>query len=120
MSVILWKIIIVSIFLAETVIGAFLGWRVLKLMERVRLIQIDRNEMDEERRKLSNKLRLKGIEIDNLNKKVPVLSDLEKKMILASLNMPQYKNTMEDPKTKYEVRKVYRELKERLKESIVD
>lgn len=70
MSVILWKIIIVSIILTETMIGAFLGWRVLKLMERVRLIQIDRNEVNEERRKLSDKLRLKGIEMERLEKKI--------------------------------------------------
>ena len=75
MSVILWKIIIISIILIETMIGAFLGWRVLKLMERVRLIQVDRNEVNEERRKLSDALRLKGIEVGQLEKKIKRLEE---------------------------------------------
>ena len=68
MTLILWKIIIVSIILVMTMIGAFLGWRVLRLMKRVKQIQADRNDLLEERAKQSNKLRLKGIEMDEMNK----------------------------------------------------
>ncbi len=135
MSVILWKIIIVSIFLIETMAVAFLGWRVVRLMERVKQVQADRNELEEERRKQSDKLRLKGIEIDKMKKEMcsdilfrtitdgekfigELLSDLEKKMILAALNMPEYGNAIKDPKTSFEVRKVHRDLKEKIKESL--
>ena len=118
MSIILWKIIIVGIILLETVIGAFLGWRVLDLMKRVKQVQDDRNELIEERAKQSNKLRLKGIEIDEENKKKFILSELEKKMILAALKMPEYGKAIQDPKTSFQVRKVYRNLKKRIKESL--
>ncbi len=117
MTIILWKILIVSIILTETMIGAFLGWRVLRLMARVQLIQVDRNEVNEERRKLSDKLRLKGIEVDQLNKERPELSDLEKKMMLAALNMPEYGKSMQDPKTSFQARKTWRDLKEKIKGS---
>ncbi len=117
MSVILWKIIIVSIILLETVIGAFLGWRVLDLMKRVKQVQDDRNKLLEERAKQSNKLRLKGIEMDAENKKKFILSDLEKKIILNALKMPEYKKAIDEPSTRHHVRKTYRELKEKIKES---
>ncbi|MCK4815987.1 hypothetical protein KA005_09455 [bacterium] len=118
MSIILWKIIIVGIILLETVIGAFLGWRVLDLMKRVKQVQDDRNELIEERAKQSNKLRLKGIEIDEENKKKFILSELEKKMILNALKMPGYKAAIDEPSTHHHVRKTYRELKEKIKESL--
>lgn len=131
MSIILWKIIIVSIILVETMIGAFLGWRVLALMKRVKDVQKDRNDVDDERRKQSDQLRQKGIEIDKLveerNKlrlreleSLGGLVKVEKKMILASLNMPEYGNAIQDPKTSFQVRKVYRDLKEKIKESLKD
>ena len=117
MSVILWKIIIVGIILVMTMIGTFLGWRVLALMKRVKQVQVDRNELLEERAKQSNKLRLKGIEMDEENRKKFILSDLEKKMILNALKMPEYKKAIDDPSTHYNVRKTYRLLKERIKKS---
>jgi hypothetical protein len=137
MTIILWKIIIVSILLIETVLVASLGWRVLTLLQRVKQIQSDRNEMDEERRKLSDKLRLKGIEIDQLKKEMcsdimfrtikegakvigELLSDLEKKMILAALNMSEYGKAIQNPKTNFQVRKTYRDLKEKIKASFDD
>ena len=77
MTIIVWKIILVSIILTETVIGTFLGWRVLELMKRIKLMQADRNksleiytESREENATLSNTLREKGIKIDQLEKKI--------------------------------------------------
>ena len=118
MSVILWKIIIVSIILLETMIGAFLGWRVLGLMKRVKQVQKDRNDLLEERAKQSNKLRLKGIEVNEENKNKFILSELDKKMILNALKMPEYKAAIDEPSTHHHVRKAYRLLKEKIKESI--
>ena len=106
MSVILWKIIIVSIILVMTMIGAFLGWHVLRLMKRVKQVQADRDKALEAWYKL---LRAK-----------PMLEELEKKMILASLNMPEYGKAITDPKTNFQVRKIYRDLKEKVKDSLKD
>ena len=104
MSVILWKIIIISIFLVIVMIGAFLGWRVLGLMKRVKQVQDDRNKALKEWYKVQ--------------REKPTLNELEKKMILNALNMPGYKKAIEDPGTHYNVRKTYKEMKEKIKESI--
>ena len=120
MSVILWKIIIVGIILVMTMIGAFFGWRVLRLMKRVKLLQIDRNDLLEERAKQSNKLRLKGIEMDEMNKDKFILSKPERQLIIAALNMPEYGREIQDPKTNFQVRKTYRDLKEKIKDSLKD
>lgn len=114
------KLIITSIFLLMFAISAFLGWRVLRLIERVKNIQTNRNEIDEVRRKQSDALRQKGIAIDKIKKEKPTLNLLEKKMILASLNMSQYKAAIQDSKTKLAVKKTYADLKKKIKESIND
>ena len=106
MTIILWKIIIVSIILAETMIGAFLGWRVLGLMKRVKQIQEDRDHALESWYQL---LRAK-----------PMLEKPERQMIIAALNMPEYGDAIKDPKTSFQVRKVYRDLREKIKESLKD
>ena len=95
---------LISMLLIEGVICAFCIWRVVELTKRVKYLQKDRDSALKEWYKVQ--------------REKPTLTVLEKKMILASLNMPQYKAAMDDPKTKHEVRKVYRELKGRLKESI--
>ncbi len=118
MSVILWKIIIVSIVLLETIIGAYLGWRVLGLMKRVKDVQKDRNELEDERRKLSDKLRLKGIAMDKLNRERPEFYTPERQMIIAALNMPEYGKEIQDPKTSFQMRKIYRDLREKIKDSL--
>ena len=137
MSIIIWKIIITGIIVTETIIGTFLGWRVLKLMERVKNVQADRNKMDEERRKQSNELRLKGIEIDELKKKMhsdimfrvvktgesvigELLSDIEKKVILVALNRPDIRTEMEKLHTSHTMKKSYEDLKEKIKKSFDD
>lgn len=118
MTLILWKIIVVSIFLVQTIIGAYLGWRVLQLMKRVKDVQKDRNELNEERRKLSDKLRLKGIAMEKLSRERPEFYKPERQMIIAALNMPEYGDAIKDPKTSFQVRKVYRDLREKIKESL--
>jgi len=137
MNIIIWKIIIAGIIITETIIGTFLGWRVLNLMKRVKDVQKDRNEIDEERRKQSNELRLKGIEIDELKKKMhsdimfrvvktgesvigELLSDIEKKVILVALNRPDIRAEMKNPRTSDTMRKAYEYLKEKIKKSFDD
>lgn len=114
----IWKIIISLIFLLMFAVSAFLGWRLFWIKEKFKLLQSDRNELLEERAKQSNKLRLKGIEIDESNREKFILSELEKRMILNALNMPQYKNAIEDPKETHVVRMAYRNLRARIKESL--
>ena len=109
MSVILWKIIIVSIILVETMIGAYLGWRVLGLMKRVKQVQEDRNDLLESRG-----------EWEALWKEKILLSKPERQMIIAALDMPEYSDEIKDPKTSFQMRKIYRDLREKIKESIKD
>jgi len=106
MSVILWKILIVGIILAETMTVAFLGWRVLALMKRVKQVQEDRNAALKEWYKVQ--------------REKPILSELDKKMILNALKMPEYKGAIDEPTTHHYVRKAYRELKNKIKESMKD
>lgn len=103
---IITKLIITGIIIVMFIVCAFFGWRVLNLMERVGQLQDDRNKTLEE----LNKLRMEKI----------ILSLLEKKMILVSLSMTQYNEAINDPSTKHEVRKIYRELKEKFRENIND
>ena len=115
---IITKIIIAGIILFMFIVCTFLGWRVLRLMERVKRLQVVRNELIDERAKQSNKLRLRGLEMDEENKNKIVLSEIEKKMILNALKMPKYKDWIDNPKTLHHVRKAYRNLKEKIKKSI--
>lgn len=121
------KLFVLCIILVITAIGIYFGWRVLGLMKRVKQLQADRNELIEERGKQSDQLRLKGIKIDELKKELDKYSDVEikvaltgfeKQMILSALDMPQYKAKVQDPKTKFFIRGIYRGLKEKIKGSI--
>ena len=114
------RIFFILTVLVMLIVVAFLGWRVLRLMKKVKLLTDDWYKGLEAQKKLSDKLRLKGIEIDELNKERPEFSVLEKKMMLAALKMPEYRNAIEDPKTNFLVRKVYRNLKEKMKNSLKD
>ena len=115
---IITKLIIAGIILFMFIVCAFLGWRVIVLIERVKQVQKDRNELEEERRKQSNKLRLKGVEMDEENKKKIVLSEIDNCLILNALNMPDFREWVNDPKTPPHTKKAYRNLKEKIKESI--
>ena len=128
------KIFVLIIILAITGIGIYFGCRLLRLQKRNKLLQADRNELIKKRdeqsdqlAKQSDQLRLKGIEIELLKKELKKYSNveikvaltvLEKRMILNALDMPHYKLTVQDPKTNYFIRKIYNELKEKIKESI--
>lgn len=121
------KYLVLIIILAITGIGIYFRCRVLKLMKRNKQLQVDRNELIEQRSKQSDQLRQKGIDIDELKKELKkysgiepkvALTVLEKRMILNALDMPHYKLTVQDPKTNYFIRKIYNELKEKIKESI--
>jgi len=101
---IIWKILILLILLLVSVISTFLGWRVLDLRKRVKQLQKDRDKALEDWYRL---LRTK-----------PMLDELEKKMILNALKMPGYKAAIDEPSTHHHVRKAYRELKEKIKESL--
>lgn len=124
---IITKIVVAVIVLGMAGIGIFLGWRVLGLIKRVKQLQLDRNELIEQRGKQSDKLRQKGIEIDELKKELNKYSDVEpkvaltseeKRMILNALDSPKYKARVEDPKTRHFIRVIYKGLKEKIKESI--
>lgn len=121
------KLLTICFILAITAIGIFLGYRVLGLLKRIKQLQVDRNELIEEKVKQSDQLRLKGIEIDGLKKELDKYKDVEikvaltseeKKMILNALDSPKYKAKVQDPKTKYFIRVIYRNLKEKIKETI--
>ena len=85
-------------------IGAFLGWRVLGLIKRVKQIQEDRNSALKEWYKVQ--------------REKPSLTELDKKMILNALKMPEYKKAITEPSTHHHVRKTYKELKDKIKESL--
>lgn len=114
------EIILVIILLLMPILAAYFARRTFKLKKSVELLRIDRNELIEERAKQSNKLRLKGIEMDEENKNKFILSELEKKMILNALKMSEYKKAIDEPSTHHHVRKTYRLLKEKIKESLGD
>ena len=106
MSVILWKIIIISIVLFLVVVCAFCIWRVVALIKRVKQLQEERNTALQEWYKVQ--------------REKPTLDAFEKKMILNAFNLSQCRGAMENPKTGSEIRKRYNALKEKLKESIKD
>lgn len=104
----IWNIIAVFIVLAITAIGIYFGLRVLKLRKMVEQLRIDRNILIEK----------KAEREDDLKSYSVVLDDLERRMILNALSMPLYKKVIEDPSTQHHVRKTYRELKDKIKDSI--
>ncbi|MBA7465198.1 hypothetical protein ES707_00360 [subsurface metagenome] len=128
------KLFVLCIILVITAIGIYFGCRVLRLQKRNKQLQADRNELIKEKAeqsdqlaKQSDQLRLKGIEIDELKKELDKYSDVEikvaltaqeKRMILNALEMSQYKARVEDPATRYFIRQIYINLKEKIKESI--
>jgi len=71
------KIFILIIVLGMAAIGTFLGYRVLGLLKITKQLRTDRNELIEQRGKQSDQLRQKGIEIDELVKKIKELEKNE-------------------------------------------
>jgi len=123
------KLFILIIVLGMAGIGIFLGYRLLDSLKIIKQLREDRNKLIEQRGKQSDQLRQKGIDIDELKKELDKYSNVEikvalngyeKRMILSALDMPHYKATIQDPKTKYFIREIYRELHEKIKGSIKD
>jgi len=124
MKPIIWIVIgaaaiaILSIIIANIIIA---------LVAKNEQLRADRSELITEKSKQSDQLRQKGIEIDELKKELDKYSDVEpkvaltgreKRMILNALDMPHYKALVQNPKTKFFIREMYRKLKEKIKESI--
>ncbi len=111
---------LVIILLLMPILAAYLAWRTFKLKKSVELLRIDRNDLIEEKARQSNNLRLKGIEMDEVNKEKFILSELDRKIILNALKMPEYKKAIDEPETRYQVRKAYMMLKEKIRVSLKD
>ena len=121
------EIVFVVFLLMAPIIAAYLGIRVLKLTKRVKLMRVDRNrsleiytKSREENAKLSNSLREKGIEIDQLKKERPKFDTFEKKLILVALNRPGVRAEMKKSTTSHGMKRVYENLKEKIKKSFDD
>jgi|GEM_PF-5069010 len=121
------KTFVLIILLAIAGIGIFFGCRVLKLQKKNELLKLDRSDLIKERAKQSDQLRQKGIDIGELKIELDRYSDVEpkvaltgreKRMILTALEMPHYQSLVHAPKTEYFIREIYRNLKEKIKESI--
>jgi len=121
------KLFIVIVFLIGVIIIAFLVSRLLDSFKTIEQLKKDRGELITEKSKQSDQLRQKGIDIDDLNKELKkysgiepkvALTVLEKRMILNALNMPHYQSLVQNPKTNYLTREIYRNLKEKIRESI--
>lgn len=128
------KTLVLIIVMAIAAIGLTLGTLLIFAQNKIKSLKKGKTSLREENANLreevskqSDQLRLKGIEIDELKKELDKYSEVEikvaltsqeKKMILNALDSPQYKAKIEDPKTKFFTRKIYSELKERIKESI--
>lgn len=120
------KLFIVVVFLIGAIIGTLI-YRLVVALKIIKQLRMDRNELIEERGKQSDALRRKGIEIELLKKELKKYSNVEikvaltsreKSMILNALEMPHYQNLVQNPKTKFFIREIYRNLKEKIKESI--
>ena len=114
------KIFVLIIVLGMAAIGAFLISRLLDSLKIIKQLRKDRNE-------LLQACAEKNIEISRLSRELDKYSDVEikvaltdneKQMILNALDSPQYKAKVQDPKTNYFIREIYRKLKEKIKGSI--
>ncbi len=107
------EILLVSFLLLSPIIAGYFGWRVFKLNKRVKLLQEHRNELIHSRAQWE-------VDMLEIKKKKVVLDDLEKKMILNALKMPEFKGAIDEPSTHHHVRKAYKELKDKIKVSFSD
>lgn len=120
------KLFIAIIFLIGAIMGTLI-YRLVVALKIIRQLRTDRNELIEEKAKQSDQLRQKGIKIDELKKELDrypgvesnvSLTSREKGMLLNALEMPHYQSLVQNPKTKFFIREIYRNLKEKIKESI--
>jgi hypothetical protein len=115
------------LILALGVVAAFLVRRLHKSSRNIKCLEESKKSLLAEKSRQSNQLRLKGIEIDKLKRELDKYSDTEikvaltgqeKLMLMNALNMSQFKSKVEEPATKFFIRQIYRDLKEKIKESI--
>jgi hypothetical protein len=116
-------IICLVVFAAGLILGVYLYKTRIKLNQ----LQRDRNDLIKEKAKISDQVRLKGIEVDRLKRRLDKYKDVpvkvpltlpEKKMILNALESSRYKAKVQDPETKRFIRIIYKTLREKIKESI--
>ena len=120
------KLFILIVFIVGAIIGTLI-YRLFVSSKKIKQLRKDRGELITEKSKQLDQLRQKGIEIDELKKELKKYSDVEpkialsgqeKRMILNALEMSQYKARVQDPATRYFIRQIYINLKEKVKESI--
>jgi len=120
------KLFILIVFIVGAIIGTLI-YRLFVSLKKTKELREDRNELIAEKSKQSDQLRQKGIEIDELKKELDKYSNVEikvelsgreKRMILSALDMPHYKALVQNPKTKFFIRELHRNLKEKIKGSL--
>lgn len=110
------EILLVVFLLLMPLMAAYLARRVFKLKKSVELLRIDRNKLLE---KQCSEILFRTVKE---GEKIigELLSKPERQMIIAALNMPEYGDAIKDPKTSFQIRKIYRDLREKIKESLKD
>jgi hypothetical protein len=108
-------------------IGFSLGIFLYRAHKKIKQLQTDRNDLIKEKAKISDQVRLKGIEVDQLKKELDkyknteikvALTLPEKKIIMNALESSWYKARIQDPATKRYIRIIYNTLRKKIKESI--
>lgn len=121
------KLLILIICLAVFAVGFVLGTYLYRAFKKIKQLQTDRNDLIKEKAKISDQVRLKGIEVDRLKRRLDKYKDVpikvaltlpEKQMILNALESSRYKAKVQDPETKRFIRIIYKTLREKIKESI--
>jgi hypothetical protein len=107
--------------------GFSLGIFLYHAHKKIKQLQTDRNDLIKEKAKISDQVRLKGIEVDQLKKELDkyknteikvALTLPEKKIIMNALESSWYKARIQDPATKRYIRIIYNTLRKKIKESI--
>jgi len=115
------------IILAISAVGLILCFCLYMALGKIKSLEKRNRDLIDEKSKLSDQVRIKGIAVDRLTKELKKYSNVEikvdltgqeKQMILNALRMSEYTAWIEDPKTTHVLRMIYKNLKEKIKESI--
>jgi hypothetical protein len=120
------KLLAIITYLVAYAIAFILAIYLYRAFKEIKQLREDRNDLIKEKAKVSDQVRFKGIEVDQLEtelqryKSLPIvaLTSSEKKIILNALEFPKYKAKVQDPKTKRFIRIIYNTLRDKIKESI--
>ena len=121
------KTFILCIILVVAAVILILGLCLYMAYGKIKSLEVAKGMLLDERAKLSDQMRIKGIAVDRLTRELKKYSNVEikvdltgheKQMILNALNTSEYKAWIESPKTKHVLRMIYRKLKEKIKGSI--